>query len=201
MKFGVVNKSTTVNRFVRHTLHRNIRHLAIITRKTNIKLGVLKEGTGKEPHLAIIIRNINQNVEFFELWGKVEKSQQKNSGFTQFWVLIFVTFIQRERLCLLKTETSTFLRLLVPRKVFATSFWIIFEKMLVRQISSFSLTPPPTSHELQYISVTSGFTRLSMTTKYVCRGLISLYVNFHNKWTMWSTNLLVKICRWGEKDL
>ena len=74
-------------------------------------------------------------LNFFELWGKVEKSQQKNSGFTQFWVLIFVTFMQKERLCLLKTETSTFLRLLVPRKVFATSFWIIFEKMLVRQIS------------------------------------------------------------------
>ena len=37
MKFGVVNKSTTVNRFVLHTLHRNITHLAVITRKTNIK--------------------------------------------------------------------------------------------------------------------------------------------------------------------
>ena len=56
---------------------------------------------------------------------------------------------------------------------------------------------PPTSHELQYISVTSGFTRLNMKTKYVRRGLISLYVIFHNNRTMWSTNLLVKICRWG----
>ena len=36
-----------------------------------------------------------------------------------------------------------------------------------------------------------------MKTKYVCRGLISLYVNFHNNRTMWSTNLHVKICRWG----
>ena len=36
-----------------------------------------------------------------------------------------------------------------------------------------------------------------MKTKYVCRGLISLYVNFHNNWTMWSTNLHVKIRRWG----
>ena len=36
-----------------------------------------------------------------------------------------------------------------------------------------------------------------MKTKYVYNGLISLYVNFHNNWTMWSTNLLVKICRWG----
>ena len=57
--------------------------------------------------------------------------------------------------------------------------------------------PTPTSHELQLISVTSGFTRLSMKTKNVCRGLISLYVNFHNNWTMWSTNLHVKIYRWG----
>ena len=38
MKFGVVNKSTTVNRFVLHTLQRNITHLAVITHKTNIKL-------------------------------------------------------------------------------------------------------------------------------------------------------------------
>ena len=55
MKFGVVNKSTTVNRFVLHTLQRNITHLAVITRKTNIELGILKGGggggggTGKEP--------------------------------------------------------------------------------------------------------------------------------------------------------
>ena len=46
MKFGVVNKSTTVNRFVVHTLQRNITHLAVITRKTNIKLGNLKGGGG-----------------------------------------------------------------------------------------------------------------------------------------------------------
>ena len=46
MKFGVVNKSTTVNRFVLHTLQRNITHLAVITRKTNIKLGILKGGGG-----------------------------------------------------------------------------------------------------------------------------------------------------------
>ena len=41
-----------------------------------------------------------------------------------------------------------------------------------------------------------------MKTKYVCRGLISLYVNFHNNPTIWSTNLHVKICRWGglEKE-
>ena len=62
---------------------------------------------------------------------------------------------------------------------------------------SFSFPPPPTSHDLQYIIVTRGFTRLSMKTKYVCRALISLYVNFYNNRTMWSTNLHVKICRWG----
>ena len=50
MKFGVVNKSTVLNRFVRHTLQRNCTHLAVITRKTNIKLGILKGGTGKEPN-------------------------------------------------------------------------------------------------------------------------------------------------------
>ena len=44
MKFGVVNKSTMLNRFVLHTLQRNITHLAAIARKSNIKLGILKGG-------------------------------------------------------------------------------------------------------------------------------------------------------------
>ena len=47
MKFGVVNISTTVNRFVLYTLQCNITHLAVITRKTNIKLGILKGGNWK----------------------------------------------------------------------------------------------------------------------------------------------------------
>ena len=47
MKFGVVNKSSTANRFVLHTLQRNITHLAVITHKTNIKLGILKRGNWK----------------------------------------------------------------------------------------------------------------------------------------------------------
>ena len=38
-----------------------------------------------------------------------------------------------------------------------------------------------------------------MKIKYVCGGLISLYVNFHNNRTMWSTSLHVNICRWGGK--
>ena len=57
--------------------------------------------------------------------------------------------------------------------------------------------PPPPSHERQYISVTSGLTRLRLETKYVCRGLIRPYVNFHYNRTMWSTNLHVTICRGG----
>ena len=44
MKLGVVKKSTTVNRFVLHTLHRNFTYLAVTTRKTNIKLDILKGG-------------------------------------------------------------------------------------------------------------------------------------------------------------
>ena len=40
-----------------------------------------------------------------------------------------------------------------------------------------------------------------MKTKYVVCGLFSLYVIFHNNRTMWSTNLHVKICRWGEKEV
>ena len=47
MKFGVVNKSTMLNRFVLHTLQRNITHLAVITHNTNIKLVISKGGTGK----------------------------------------------------------------------------------------------------------------------------------------------------------
>ena len=46
MKFGVVNKSKILNRFVIHTLQRKITHSFVITRKTNIKLGILKGGGG-----------------------------------------------------------------------------------------------------------------------------------------------------------
>ena len=57
MKFGMVNKSTIVNRFVLHTLQRNITHLAVITRKTNIKLDSVKGGklemSQKEPWLRL----------------------------------------------------------------------------------------------------------------------------------------------------
>ena len=55
MKLSVVNKSTIVNKFVLHTLQRKITHLAVIKRKTNIKVGILKGGgeTGKEPQIII----------------------------------------------------------------------------------------------------------------------------------------------------
>ena len=56
MKFGVLNKSTTVNRFVLHTLQRNITHLAVITRRTNIKLGILKGGELEKSHFGPYIR-------------------------------------------------------------------------------------------------------------------------------------------------
>ena len=47
MKFGMMNKSTTVNRFVLHILQRTITRLVVITRKTNIKFGILKGGNWK----------------------------------------------------------------------------------------------------------------------------------------------------------
>ena len=83
--------------------------------------------------------------------------------------------------------------------------WFLLFHPLGRVLGSFSFNPPPPppppSHELQYINeLTSGFTRLSMKTKYVCRGLISLYVNFHKNRTMWLSNLHVRIRRWGEKE-
>ena len=61
MKFGVLNKSTTVNRFVLHTLQRNITHLAVITRETNIKLIILKGGTGKDSIVATEIGQYEQD--------------------------------------------------------------------------------------------------------------------------------------------
>ena len=47
LKFGVVNKSTTVNRFVLHTLQRNITHLAVITRKATKKTRYFERGDWK----------------------------------------------------------------------------------------------------------------------------------------------------------
>ena len=54
MKFNVVIKSTILKRFVLHTLQRNITRLAVITRKTNIKLGILKGGKLEKRPLFIL---------------------------------------------------------------------------------------------------------------------------------------------------
>ena len=62
MKFGVVNKLTTENRFFLHTLQRNITHLAVIRRKTNIKLGILKGGNWKRASKCCIMK---QNLNWF----------------------------------------------------------------------------------------------------------------------------------------
>ena len=58
---------------------------------------------------------------------------------------------------------------------------------------------PPTSHENQFYSLRSGFTRLTMKTKYVCHGLIYLYDNFYDNRTMRTVILIIKNCRWGGK--
>ena len=59
MKFGVVNKSTILNRFVLRTLQRNITHLAVITRKTNIKLVILKGGKLEKSRAVLLQLNRN----------------------------------------------------------------------------------------------------------------------------------------------
>ena len=72
MKFGSVNKSTPVNRFVVHTLQRNITRLAVITRKTSIQLVILKRGTGKEPISLVFLNKILQLASTFFLSILVE---------------------------------------------------------------------------------------------------------------------------------
>ena len=101
MKLGVVNKSTTVNRFVLHTLLRNITHLAVILQKTNIKLDILKGGRKVEksqnyPHLfsrtfdrgAILKAQFSprQGILFFGNWSLQNFIQEKliNIGFEKF---------------------------------------------------------------------------------------------------------------------
>ena len=72
MKIGTVDKLTIMNRFVLHTLQRNITHLAVITRKTNIKIDILKGdgggGSGKEPknrHFRNIFENPPPSRKFY----------------------------------------------------------------------------------------------------------------------------------------
>ena len=49
MKIGMMNKLSIRNRFVLHTIQRNIMHLAIKKRKTNNILKGWGGGSGKEP--------------------------------------------------------------------------------------------------------------------------------------------------------
>ena len=78
MKFGVVNKSTILNRFVLHTLQRNITHLAVITRKTNIKLAILKGGGGELEKSQALFR-IGQI--FFYITGEFLKKNRPKRRF------------------------------------------------------------------------------------------------------------------------
>ena len=48
MKLGMVKKLTIVNKFVHHTFHCNIAHLAIITCSANIQTDILKCGGAGE---------------------------------------------------------------------------------------------------------------------------------------------------------
>ena len=80
MKFGVVNKSTILNRFVLHTLQRNITHLAVITRKTNLKLGILRGGNWKRAEKTFIFYFHVQcptQLEIFPTEHNKKNAQQK----------------------------------------------------------------------------------------------------------------------------
>ena len=60
-------------------------------------------------------------------------------------------------------------------------------------IRSWALFPfPPTSLKYEFYGLTSGFTRLIMKTKYVCYGLISLHVKFHDNRTKWTVASSIK---------
>ena len=65
---------------------------------------------------------------------------------------------------------------------------------------SFSFPPPPTPHEHHFYGLTSLFTRLVLKTKYAFHGLIYLHVNFHDNRTKRTVILIIKNCRWGEKE-
>ena len=60
--------------------------------------------------------------------------------------------------------------------------------------------PPPPNSLIHVHGLTSGFTSLLMKTKYVCHGLISLHVNFHDNRTKWTVTSNIKNYRWGEKE-
>ena len=65
MKFGVVNKSTIVNKFILHTVQRNITHLAVITRKTNKKTRYFeRRGNWKRASVCTLQRNCKSVASF-----------------------------------------------------------------------------------------------------------------------------------------
>ena len=72
MIFGVVNILTILNRFVLHTLQRTITHLAVITPKSNIKHGILKGGTGKEPSFLFAIHILHDLHSQIDQNGKLK---------------------------------------------------------------------------------------------------------------------------------
>ena len=76
MKFGIVNKSTAVNRFVLHSLQRKITHLPVITRKTNIKLGIFEGGLERSQKIkfcSFCPDNLNQHCRHNEQTNNCEQ--------------------------------------------------------------------------------------------------------------------------------
>ena len=74
----MVNKLTILNRFVFHTLQRNITRLAVITRKTKKTRYFERGGTGKEPIITIYIEHINSTESNS---SKNYPESHKNMGF------------------------------------------------------------------------------------------------------------------------
>ena len=93
MKFGVVNKSTILNRIVFYTLQRNITRLAVITRKTNIKLGILKGKLEKSPifHNKVCFTVLYSLLSNFRGVGKEKRADAfeylKQEHFARSWAL------------------------------------------------------------------------------------------------------------------
>ena len=127
MQFGVVNKSTTVTRFVLHTLQRNITHLAVITRNKKHKTCILKGGNEKSPYF---VRSTTFKCEVSKKFGSLKCKD--NCG--------------RESLLLSRRQNRQ------PQNL--VNFRIRFFHYRSRALSPFS----PTSHNYQFLSVTSGFT-------------------------------------------
>ena len=74
----------------------------------------------------------------------------------------------------------------------------IFAKYGIISFGSFSFSP--TSYEHQFYDIMSGFTRLIMYIKYVFHGPISPHANFVVGRLVGIVILLVKNCRWGERE-